>query len=658
MADGGATVAKRDRWSSRTTFILGAIGSAVGLGNLWRFPFLVFDYGGGTFLIPYFICLLFFGVPLLLMEITLGRQFQGGDPVCFAAMHPRLVGIGWMSAFGSFLLATYYPVLIAWIVVFFFNSFRDPLPWALQEGNRTDALAGAIDFFVNDVLADSGDIAVQETFNPMILLSLAFVWVCVYLSIYKGVGVVSQVVKVSVPLPIVTLVVLLVNSVGRDGADKGIEAYIGNWDLTVLGDPQIWQAAVGQVFFSIGVCFGVMTAYSSYMESKKGLLTDSLLIALLDSAISFFAGFVVFTAVGVLAEDLGVNVADEDFSALISGGRLVFIAYPAALEGLDFFPQVFSAVFFLTLFFLALDSAFSIVEAIVAALYDTNAGRQYDRKVVTLAVVIALFLFGIFFALDNGSYWLDLIDYYLNNFLMLGIGALECMATMWVFGFSDSSDELGNKAMMIFSGFYLLATFLAPICIMFFPYYGIPAGFLMWILVATIGYVFAFVSCNPVQNKGYKLFFSGGASKLMRIMAVDEFDDINRVTAGFSIVLHLWCILCKYVIPVFLTMLMLTGAKANFENLAFGFDPVFHNVGNFVTVVGWGIFFLFLFIKVDSYSDRVAEYEDMRAEQEMLEVEDDKKKEEELGVPVPPEVQAEENEGTKLEELNLNKENL
>lgn len=311
----------RDRWSSRTTFILGAVGSAVGLGNLWRFPFLVFRYGGGTFLIPYFICLFFFGVPLLLLEMTLGRQFQGGDPVCFSAMHPRLVGIGWMSSFASLLLAVYYPIIIAWIVIFFCNSFRDPLPWALTGQDGSATLDGAARFFVEDVLKQSASIDIQQGLNPWILVSLVFVWVCIYLSIFKGVGVVSQVVKISVPLPLVTLLILLINSIGREGAKDGVTAYVGNWNLTVLNDPELWQDAVGQVFFSMGVCFGIMTAYSSYIESRKGVFMDSMIVALLDSGISFFAGFVVFTATGVLANDLGVDFTDKDFTATIQGDR-------------------------------------------------------------------------------------------------------------------------------------------------------------------------------------------------------------------------------------------------------------------------------------------------------------------------------------------------
>uniref|UniRef100_A0A6S8CBL3 Transporter n=1 Tax=Aplanochytrium stocchinoi TaxID=215587 RepID=A0A6S8CBL3_9STRA len=597
----------RDRWSSRTTFILGAVGSAVGLGNLWRFPFLTYKFGGGTFLVPYICAFFVFGVPLLFLELTLGRTFQGGDPVCFSAMHPRLVGIGWMSAYGSFLVATYYVVLIGWVVIYFFESFQDPLPWDVPDNvTGTAGLDGAVGHFFGDILMISDGAEIQEQTNPLIVVATIFVWICTFLSIFKGVGVVSQIVKVSVPVPLITLAVLLFNSVGKDGASDGIEAYIGNWDFAALQEPIIWQSAVGQIFFSIGVCFGVMTAYSSYMESKKGLLLDSVLIASINSGISLFAGFVVFTAIGVLANDLGVTLADIENR--IAGPGLVFVGYPAALAKLDTAPQAFSALFFVTIFFLALDSAFSLVESVVAAIYDTDFGRKASRPKVVFGVCLMCFIFGIWYCLDNGLYMLDVVDYYLNNFIMLGVGALECIAATWVYGYTDSVDQIGAKAVNILNAFSFMGGFLCVIFLIALPSNNLVIGFITWPLFQVIGILLAYTNASGDDEKLYNVVFSGGAGKFVRIMSINEYDSLENVSGFYRIFVHCWAFLIKYLIPVLLSILMGTGAKANFEEPYEGYPGTIQNIGAVEVVIAWLIFAGFLVVGVDVYSEKNADF--------------------------------------------------
>eukprot|EP00924_Labyrinthula_sp_SR-Ha-C_P010889 snap_masked-scaffold_47-processed-gene-1.48-mRNA-1 protein AED:0.17 eAED:0.18 QI:0/-1/0/1/-1/1/1/0/636 len=603
----------RDRWSSRVTFILGAIGSAVGLGNLWRFPFLVFNYGGGTFLIPYIFCLFGFGIPLLLLELTLGRHFQGGDPVCFASMNPRLVGIGFMSGFAAFIVTTYYAAIIAWVVVFFFNSFKDPLPWAILEEdvNTTGAarLGGAIGFFFNDVLEISAGPDVQEEANEVLVLAAIFVWVCIFLSIFKGVSTVSQVVKVSVPVPLATLAVLLINNLGREGASDGVEAYIGQWDLSALSDPTMWQNAVGQIFFSIGVCFAIMTAYSSYMESRKGLLLDTTVIALCNSGISFFAGFVVFTAVGALANDLGTDFDDPDFVGRIAGPNLAFVAYPAALASLGTAPQAFSAVFFLTVFFLAIDSAFSLVEASVATIADTNYGRTIPRAKLVGIVCVLAFSFGMFYIVDNGLYMLDIVDYYVNNILMLGVGALECIATAWVFGFSETAAELGFVPTLVFAIGTLVSTFGAAALLTYLDNpINLILGFLLLIVGTLVSLIFAMISSPPVPGKVYKFVYGCGASKIMDIMKKNEFDG-GAVSGWYSGLIHVWAFLIKFLIPMGLIILTFVGSESNFEDPYEGYPGGWQNVGNFIAFTGWAIFGIFVVNKVEVYSEKVAIHE-------------------------------------------------
>jgi len=465
----------RQRWESRLVFILAAIGSAVGLGNVWRFPYLVTKYGGGTFLIPYTVCLVGIGMPILLMELALGQMFQGGDVEAFGKMNPRLRGIGMASIFSSMTIIAYYVVIIAWTVIYFFQSCYE-LEWT--------TVADASNYFVKELLEYESlkNLAGNQDGSWKILMGLILTWVAIYFCVFKGVLSAGWVVKITMPLPVMILVILMIRSVMLTGADDGIDQYLGNWDLDYVEQKAtntIWADATGQVFFTLGVCMGVMTAYSSFNPQSQNIVVDEKFISLGDYTIAFLAGFTIYSILGNIVHDckditdpvelLGLTVCDSEAACadIIDAGGVADACktlYGKAGMGLAFqvFPYGLSklagkkfwcAIFFLMLFTLGVDSAFSLVEASTTVVGDSQLAKRmmWSKQGISMFVCIMLFLIGTLFTTDTGLDWLDIVDYYVNSFCLLLVGFFECIATGWVFRYEYQVHQVGWLSILVYN---------------------------------------------------------------------------------------------------------------------------------------------------------------------------------------------------------------
>lgn len=408
--------AARDRWNSNFAFIFAAVGSAVGLGNIWRFPYLAYKFGGGSFLVPYLLALFILGIPLLMLELSLGQKLQKGAVGAFRAIHPRLSGVGFLGVFSSFIIVTYYAIVMAWATFYLLESFSSSLPWA----------ASPKSYFFDTVLNLSKDISSMGAVDWPLSFALFFVWVMIYLCIRKGVQSVGNVVMITVPLPVLLLVILFIRGITLEGAWIGISEYIRP-DFALLLSKDIWISAASQIFFTFSVSMGIMIAYASFNSPKNNVLRDSLVIAFSDAAISIFSGFVVFSVLGYMAFETGQPLSE----VAASGPGLAFVVFPKALSLMPW-PGFFSVLFFLTLLTLGIDSAFSLVESIVVVICDHFS--EMSKETIALWVCSLCFMLGFIFTTDAGLYYLDLIDYYATNFLLVVVGLLECLAISWVLG--------------------------------------------------------------------------------------------------------------------------------------------------------------------------------------------------------------------------------
>jgi neurotransmitter:Na+ symporter, NSS family len=406
-------MALRDRWPSRTAFIYAAIGSAVGLGNIWRYPFLAHKFGGGAFLLPFLIALFVVGIPLLILEFALGQRIQKGAVDSLAAIKKKLSGIGWWALFTAFIITSYYVVVMAWSLIYLLVSYGTQ--WSKDPET----------YFFSNVLQISEDIDSIGVIVPAVLIALAVNWILIYFSIWKGVKSVSKVVMITVPLPIILLIALLIRAFTLDGAMTGIAAYLTP-NFNALLDSEVWIAAISQIFFSLSLAFGIMIAYSSYNKKDSDITKNAFTIGIADTVVAILAGFVVFGTLGFMAEQQGV-VLDE---VITSGPGLTFVTFPMALSLMPF-AALFSILFFLTLLTLVIDSAFSLVEAINTTIHDKT---KMSKESIALIVCSLGFLAGIAYTTNGGLFLLDVVDHFVTSFNLVIIGIFECIAVGWIFG--------------------------------------------------------------------------------------------------------------------------------------------------------------------------------------------------------------------------------
>jgi NSS family neurotransmitter:Na+ symporter len=427
----------RERWASRPAFIMAAVGSAIGLGNVWRFPGTAFNYGGGAFFIPYFIALLTAGIPLMIVEYGIGSRFQGSAAKSYASLGKRYEWIGWWAVLVGLVISIYYCVILAWSWVYLGQSlgalFGDALPWAEK---------GAEAHFNENVLQRTGSPSEPWALGGMqwwIVLGLALTWGSVYLSIVKGVLRVGKIVMITVPLPLVLLLLLAIRGLTLDGASDGLAYYLAP-DWSKLLEPRTWLEAYGQVFFSLSVGWGILIAYASYMSRKTDVVNNAYITSFANCGFSFLAGFAVFSTVGFLGLTQGMPVGDIKATSF----GLAFTTYPTAVgefPGGHFLQCLIAIGFFLMLLTLGVDSAFSIVEAVATAMYDKF---RMDREKLVRLLCIGGFLLGLIFCLGSGLWWLDITDKFINNYGLSVVALVQCVLVAWVIPRSKLKDLIDN----------------------------------------------------------------------------------------------------------------------------------------------------------------------------------------------------------------------
>jgi len=305
-SNGSQKSEERERWSSDWAFLVAAIGAAVGIGNVWRFPAKNYEYGGGAFFIPYFISFMTYGIPLLILEIALGQHFQGGSVKVFGRMNPRHRMIGFSSVYMGFLLVSYYSPLVCWFVRMFFESFKgEEVQWTTNDYKWKDA--GGFEWVSQNVV--NGDQYIPDDMNWKNFGCLCFVYACVFGCLAFGVKVTGILSYITVIFPAIMICVLLVTSCTMNGAGFGVKNYIGKWDLSILADtPTCWSDAAAQIFFSTGVVISVMSAFGSYNDQGNNPAKHSVIIATANSFYSIVAGFAVFGALGFLSHERSVEI--------------------------------------------------------------------------------------------------------------------------------------------------------------------------------------------------------------------------------------------------------------------------------------------------------------------------------------------------------------
>ncbi|MHC5053986.1 MAG: sodium-dependent transporter [Planctomycetota bacterium] len=440
----GAEGGGRERWPSRFSFIMAAIGSAVGLGNVWRFPAVAYANGGGAFFIPYFVALLTAGIPLLILEFSIGQMMQGSAPQSLRKLNKNFEWVGWFALLVGTVISVYYAIIMAYSWNYLWYSVTGT-PWSAGGAGTEGA------FFENTFLRLSTAPGEMWGVRWPIVLGLALTWSAVFLIIYKGVHRVGKIVLVTVPLPWVILLILAIRGLTLEGASAGIEYYLRP-EWSALKKPSTWLAAYSQIFFSLTIGFGVMIAYASYRPRKADVTNSAFITSFANCLTSFLAGFVVFSVLGFLAFKNGMPVK----SVVNGGAGLAFVTYPAAITKMGdlgwIWPPVIGVLFFVALLTLGIDSLFSLVEAIGAGFHDRYP--RVKRVHVAGAMCGGAFLLGLPFCMRGGIAWLDLFDHWANDYGLAVVGLLQCMLVSYFFAGHRIRDFANDVSEIKLSGWW------------------------------------------------------------------------------------------------------------------------------------------------------------------------------------------------------------
>jgi len=533
---------QRDRWGTRTAFIMAAVGSAVGLGNVWRFPYVAYKYGGGAFFIPYFVALLTAGIPLMILEFGLGQKMQASAPAALGKANKHTEWVGWFALLVGTVISCYYAVIMAYAVEYLLYAVKGlfaggQMPWADMEG----------EFFTERVRNHST--AAGEMWKPVwhLAVALAAVWGAVFWIIYKGVKRVGKIVMWTVPLPVILLLILTIRGLTLPGAGDGILYYLTP-DFTKLGDPQTWLAAYGQVFFSLSIGFGIMIAYASYRPSDSDVTNNAFITSFANCATSFLAGFAVFSVLGYLAYASGDGASVKD---VVSGGPgLAFVTYPTAISKMAvlgrFWPPVIGIAFFVMLLTLGIDSLFSIVEGVVAGLHDRYP--VVTRGKVTALMCSFCMLVGIVvFGNRAGIMWLDIIDHWANDYGLAIVGLLECLIIGYLFHTDELRDYINRVSEIKLWGWWeLCIRLLAPGALIYllsaqfvkelglgrlYGFSGTPFDAYLWVAPAVFASLFVVAFALSKKWTNLKLVGSGVVAFLLALGLLALLD--YRVPAGF-----------------------------------------------------------------------------------------------------------------------------
>lgn len=403
----------RITWGSQVGFIFAAIGSAVGLGNIWRFSYMAYENGGGAFLVPYLIALLTAGVPLMILEFGLGHKKHGASSLAFAKIGKGFEWLGWwMPVFASFGIMLFYSVVIGWCVNYFLFSFN--LAW----GTDTQT------FFLKDFLTLSGGVF-QITGIPLrLLFSLVLVWIVTWFICFREVNKgIEKACLVFMPLLFVLTLILIAWGVTLPGAMKGIAWYLKP-DFSKIMNWQVWMAAFGQIFFTLTLGFGVMITYASYLPKRTDIVKNAIITSLANCFYSFLAGFAVFSVLGYMATQSNLPIEQ----VVKAGPTLAFVVYPKAISQLPFFREAFGIIFFGALVIAGLSSAISLIEAFSRSITDKFG---WPRKLIVTALCFVGFFGSLIFSSGAGLYWLDIVDHYINQYGLMIAGVLECLVVGW-----------------------------------------------------------------------------------------------------------------------------------------------------------------------------------------------------------------------------------
>ncbi|XP_061597003.1 sodium-dependent neutral amino acid transporter B(0)AT1-like [Cololabis saira] len=487
----------RPQWDNKAQYLLTCVGFCVGLGNVWRFPYLCQSHGGGAFMIPFLILLVLEGIPLLHIEFAIGQRLRKGSVGVWRSINPHLTGVGIASMCVSGLVGMYYNTIMAWIMWYLFNSFQDPLPWSQcpLNANGTGLLAECaqsttVDYFwYRETLNTSTSIEESGGLQWWMVLCLAGAWTLLYVCCIRGIETTGKAVYITSTLPYVVLTIFLIRGLTLKGSLAGIK-FLFTPDVNELMNPSTWLDAGAQVFYSFSLAFGGLISFSSYNSVHNNCEQDAVLISIINGCTSVYSATVIYSIIGFRATEkyddcyannflkltntfdfsenhitqdnydtilAQLNQTNQDIisgldlqrcdmqtflSEGVEGTGLAFIVFTEAIIKMPLSP-LWSVLFFVMLFCLGLSTMFGNIEGVVVPLQDLKIlPKSWPKEVFCGLTCLVSCLLGFIFTQGSGSYWLALFDNFAGSIPLLVIGFCEMFAVVYVYGIDRFNEDL------------------------------------------------------------------------------------------------------------------------------------------------------------------------------------------------------------------------
>ena len=436
----------KNEWGSNMSFILAMIGSAVGLGNIWRYPYVLYSNGGGAFYIPYIVAILLMGIPFLILEYGVGYNFKSSFAKAVKTINSKWEYLGWLLPVAVFMIMIYYSAILGWDGIYIFLSFF--------KGWGADPNA----YFTTTLLQSSDSMSGLLSFIPLVAVAMLVGWVIIWFishrDLEKGLGKVS---KILVPLLFIIMIVIVGFSLTLPGASVGLaELFHPDWSL--LGNFDIWMAAFGQIVFSLSLGMSIAFTYASYTKDDADLVTNTISIALANSLFENFAALGVFSILGYMSLQSGIAVAD----LVTQGTGLVFIVYPTVFYVLGNWAYVLGPLFFFTVYLAGLTSILSTIEPLSFSIQ--NKFGMTRKRTMTILIVVGA-LISMIYATSYGSSVLGYVDTFINQIaILLGV-IFECIIFAWIFKAEKLIDFLNSRSKTIKLGkwWLLIVKYVLPI---------------------------------------------------------------------------------------------------------------------------------------------------------------------------------------------------
>ncbi|XP_062385551.1 sodium-dependent neutral amino acid transporter B(0)AT1-like [Sardina pilchardus] len=487
----------RPKWDNKTQYMLTCVGFCIGLGNVWRFPYLCQSHGGGAFIIPFLILLVLEGTPLLFLEFAIGQRLRSGSVGVWRSISPYLTGVGIASMMVSFLVSLYYNTILSWVIWYFFNSFQDPLPWSQcpVNENRTGlvsecARSSSVDYFwYRETLNTTSTIDESGGLQWWLVLVSLCAWTVLYVCCIRGIESTGKAVYVTSTLPYVVLAIFLIRGLTLKGSSSGI-IFLFTPDVQELMNPQTWLDAGAQVFYSFGLAWGGLISFSSYNSVHNNCELDAIIISIITCCTSLYAAIVIYSIIGFRATEKfddcisgnilalmntfdlaegsvnetnyeaelqrlngtspdiiqGLQLRTCDIQTFLSEGvegtGLAFIVFTEAITKMPVSP-LWAVLFFVMLFCLGLSSLFGNIEGVVVPLQDLNIlPKKWPKEVYTGLTCLVSFIIALLFSQRSGNYWVSLFDTFAGSIPLLTIAFFEMIAVAYIYGIDRFNDDI------------------------------------------------------------------------------------------------------------------------------------------------------------------------------------------------------------------------